>query len=76
MSYIVGDVNHSGSATGLDVTYLVRYFKGGPPPPLCINGFYVEADVNGSCTATGLDVTYLVRYFKGGPALIDGHCLR
>ncbi len=74
--YIVGDVNHSGAANGLDVVYFVSYLKGGPPPPLNVNGFYPEADANGSCTVNGLDVTYMVSYFKGGPQLIDGHCLR
>jgi hypothetical protein len=76
LAYIIGDVNHSGTANGIDVGYLVNYFKGGPPPPLVINGFYPEADVNGNCTVNGLDVTYLVNYFKGGSALIDGNCLR
>jgi subtilisin family serine protease len=60
-----GDANGSGSATGLDVSFLVNYFKGrnsGPDPLLA-------GDANGSCTTTGPDVTYLVRYFKGiGPA--------
>ncbi len=73
--YLVGDVNHSGAVNGLDVTYLVNFFKGGTPPPLNIDGLYVEADANGSCTVNGLDVTYLVNYFKGGPSLIDGHCI-
>jgi parallel beta-helix repeat protein len=71
-SYVVGDANNSQSFTGLDVTYSVRYFKGGPLPPYsceCTPGYiwYVAGDVNGSCTFSGLDVTYMVRYFKGGP---------
>jgi hypothetical protein len=74
--YLVGDANHSGATNGLDVVYFVSYLKGGPPPPLNVNGFYPEADANGSCTVNGLDVTYMVSYFKGGPPLIDGHCLR
>jgi hypothetical protein len=70
--YIVGDANNSGTFTGLDVTYSVRYFKGGPHPPYSCecapgNTWYVSGDVNGSCSFTGLDVTYMVRYFKGGP---------
>jgi hypothetical protein len=60
-----GDANGSGTTTGLDVSFLVNYFKGrnsGPDPLLA-------GDANGSCTTTGLDVTYLVRFFKGiGPA--------
>jgi hypothetical protein len=71
-NYVVGDVNNSQSFTGLDVTYSVRYFKGGPMPPyscFCpLHGtWYVSGDVNGSCSFTGLDVTFMVRYFKGGP---------
>jgi hypothetical protein len=72
-TYIVGDANGSNTFTGLDVTYSVRYFKGGNPPPfLCEctpgNYWYVAGDVNGSCSYSGLDVTYMVRYFKGGAA--------
>jgi hypothetical protein len=74
--FIPGDVNGSGSATGLDVVYAVNYFKGqGPPPPIicdCVATeypFYGGGDANGDCHFSGLDVTYLVRYFKGlGPA--------
>jgi hypothetical protein len=73
--YIAGDVNHSGAVNGLDVVYLVNYFKGGPPPPLEIDGFYPEADANGNCQVNGLDVVYLVNFFKGGPPPIDGDCL-
>lgn len=73
--YIPGDANGSGSFTGLDVTYSVRYFKGGPHPPYSCectpgNTWYVTGDVNGSCTFSGLDITYMVRYFKGGPSVI------
>ncbi|UCC79272.1 MAG: hypothetical protein JSW64_13500 [Candidatus Zixiibacteriota bacterium] len=73
--YIPGDVNHSGDVNGLDVIYLVNYFKGGPPPPLEVEGFYPEADANGSCDVNGLDVLYLVNFFKGGSPPIDGNCL-
>ncbi|HBZ01264.1 MAG TPA: hypothetical protein DEO84_08110 [candidate division Zixibacteria bacterium] len=74
-SYVIGDANGSNSFTGLDVTYSVRYFKGGNPPPFlceCTSGnfWYVSGDVNGSCSFTGLDITYMVRYFKGGPGPI------
>jgi hypothetical protein len=70
-AYIIGDANGSGRLTGLDVTYSVRFFKGGPHPPyscMCTPGniWYITGDVNGSCTFDGLDVTYMVRYFKGG----------
>ncbi len=72
--YTVGDANGNGSFNGLDVTYSVAYFKGGPPPPYeceCPPGsgniWYVAGDVNGSCSYNGLDVTYMVAYFKGGP---------
>jgi hypothetical protein len=60
-----GDANLSGTVTGLDVIFLVNYFKGrGPSPDPLLAG-----DSNGSCITTGLDVTYLVRFFKGiGPA--------
>jgi hypothetical protein len=70
--YRVGDINGSGTLSGLDVVYGVRYFKGGPPPattcPMCPQTppFYAAGDVNGSCTFSGLDITFLVRYFKGG----------
>jgi plastocyanin len=71
--YVVGDVNNSGGYNGLDVTYGVNYFKGGPPPPYeceCTTGnsWFVAGDVNASCSYNGLDVTYGVSYLKGGPA--------
>jgi hypothetical protein len=71
-SYVVGDANGNEAFNGLDVTYSVAYFKGGPPPPFeceCTPGntWYVAGDVNGSCSYNGLDVTYMVAYFKGGP---------
>jgi immune inhibitor A len=76
-TYIVGDANNSNTFTGLDITYSVRFFKGGPPPSYtceCPTGsgnfWYVAGDVNGSCSFTGLDITYMVRYFKGGPGPI------
>jgi hypothetical protein len=70
-SYTVGDVNGSGSYNGLDITYGVSYFKGGPPPLyecVCIPGniWYATGDVNASCNYNGLDITYGVNYFKGG----------
>jgi hypothetical protein len=78
--YVVGDVNGSDSYNGLDITYGVNYFKGGPVPMYeceCTPGntFYVSGDVNGSCSYNGLDITYGVSYFKGGPDPIPcGDC--
>ncbi len=73
--YVVGDANGNGALNGLDVTFSVAYFKGGPPPPYSCectpgNTWFVAGDVNASCSFNGLDVTYMVAYFKGGPALI------
>ncbi len=72
--YTCGDANGNGAFNGLDVTYSVAYFKGGPPPlntcecpPGSGNVWYIAGDVNGSCSFNGLDVTYMVAYFKGGP---------
>jgi len=77
--YIPGDVNGSNSANGIDVVFLVAYFKGGDPPyfecPVCTTYGgpamrYASGDVNGSCSFNGLDVTYYVNYLKGiGPGL-------
>jgi hypothetical protein len=71
--YGIGDVNGSGGLNGLDVTYSVAFFKGGPPPTIeCNCGthgvIFVQGDVNATCAFNGLDVTYLVTYFKGGAA--------
>jgi hypothetical protein len=55
-----GDANSSGVTNGLDVTFLVSYFKGGPAPDPILAG-----DANGNCETNGLDVVYLVSYFKG-----------
>jgi hypothetical protein len=70
--YVWGDINNSHNLNGLDVTYGVSYFKGGPPPGYSCDCpphgvFYAAGDVNGSCSFNGLDITYLVAYFKGGP---------
>jgi hypothetical protein len=71
--YVVGDVNGSDSYNGLDVTYGVSFFKGGPDPAYECEcppyaTWYVSGDVNGSCGYNGLDITYGVAYFKGGAA--------
>lgn len=70
--YVTGDANNSGGYNGLDITYGVSFFKGGPSPGYeceCAEGntWYVAGDVNGSCNYNGLDITYGVAYFKGGP---------
>ncbi|UCE66786.1 MAG: hypothetical protein JSU85_01890 [Candidatus Zixiibacteriota bacterium] len=74
--YVTGDVNGSDSYNGLDITYGVNFFKGGPDPlcedcPLC-PGWWYCGDVNDSCSYNGLDITYGVNYFKGGADPI--HC--
>lgn len=73
-NYVVGDINGSGAYNGLDVTFGVTYFKGGPPPShecQCgqIGVWYASGDVNGSCSYNGLDITYGVSYLKGGDGL-------
>jgi predicted outer membrane repeat protein len=74
--YMLGDINNSGTPNGIDVTYGVRYFKGGPMPPVTCNNcsepspFFAAGDVNGSCTFNGIDISYMVSYFKGGASLI------
>jgi hypothetical protein len=77
-NYVPGDVNGSGEANGIDVTFMVTFFKGGNSPheecPPCdtlgTNMIYPQGDVNGNCSFNGIDVTYFVAYLKGlGPAL-------
>jgi hypothetical protein len=70
--YVVGDANGSDTYNGLDITFGVAFFKGGPAPSYeceCTPGntWYVSGDVNASCSYNGLDITYGVAYFKGGP---------
>ncbi|UCE67272.1 MAG: hypothetical protein JSU85_04465 [Candidatus Zixiibacteriota bacterium] len=66
-----GDANCSGTLNGLDVTYLVSYFKGGPS--ICL-GCPCLGDANSSGGVNGLDVTFLVSYFKGGLAPDPPNC--
>jgi hypothetical protein len=71
-TYVTGDVNNNGTFNGLDVTYGVAFFKGGPPPDYSCEcppygTWYVSGDVNASCSFNGLDITYMVAFFKGGP---------
>jgi hypothetical protein len=73
-NYVIGDINNSGRANGVDIVYAVRYFKGGEAPPyICdcptVGPLYVAGDVNGSCTFNGADITYMVNFFKGGATL-------
>ncbi|MCP4583191.1 MAG: S8 family serine peptidase [candidate division Zixibacteria bacterium] len=74
--YIPGDINNDGLVIGSDVTYGVRYFASGPPPPdSCELGdatwLYVAGDVNGSCTFIGSDITRMVNYFRGDVEVLD-----
>jgi hypothetical protein len=79
--YLVGDINGSGQANGVDVSYGVNYFKGSgdPPPVICPDcpdpgqELYAAGDVNANCIFNGVDITYFVNYLKGtGPGL--GFC--
>jgi plastocyanin len=72
--YVIGDINGSGVANGIDVVYGVGYFKGGPVPPITCDCpphgiLYPGGDVNGNCVFNGIDITYFVSYLKGGAAL-------
>jgi hypothetical protein len=80
-AYHPGDCNGNGTPNGIDVTYGVGYFKGGPRPPVDCGSpvgpcpqpspFYAALDVNGNCTVNGIDITYFVGYLKGlQPALL------
>jgi hypothetical protein len=77
-AYIPGDVNGSGNANGIDITFMVAFFKGGSAPheecPPCAElgplMLYPQGDVNGTCSWSGIDVSYFVNYLKGiGPPL-------
>ena len=71
--YLTGDINMSAgawppSSTGLDVTYLVNYFRGIRSG--CFkDGFFAAADVNGDCQVVGSDVTSFVNYLRGQDVL-------
>ena len=76
--YVVGDINGSGSANGVDVVYGVMYLKGGDVPPDSCDcrpevpgaAFYASGDVNGNCAFNGIDITYFVTYLKGQQAAL------
>ena len=73
--YTPGDVNGDGGFNGLDVVYMVAFFKGGSAPaidchPYCPyepNPFYAAGDVNGDCVFSGLDIVFFVNILNGGP---------
>jgi hypothetical protein len=68
---VPGDANSNGAANGLDVTFMVNYFKGGQAPDPILAG-----DANGNCHTNGVDVVYLVNYLKGvGNAPMRGDCI-
>jgi hypothetical protein len=68
-----GDANTDGTANGLDVLFLVNYFRGYGPEPDPLQA----GDANGNCTTNGIDVTYLVNFLKGrGDAPVRGNCDR
>ena len=69
--FIPGDANNSGAVNGLDVVYLVNYFKGGDRPPAP----FLRADCNGNCEVNGVDVVYLLKYLHGSnEAPFRGDC--
>lgn len=70
VDYYAGDANGDGLVNGLDVVFLVNYFRGSGPTPDPM----LAADANGDCMVNGLDVLYLVAYFKGGPEPFYGDC--
>jgi hypothetical protein len=68
---LAGDANLSGQTNGIDVTYMVNYFKGSGTPPRP----YLAGDANGDCVVNGIDVVYMVNFFKGyGPAPVWAEC--
>ncbi|MEW6412622.1 MAG: C1 family peptidase [Candidatus Zixiibacteriota bacterium] len=63
-----GDIDHSGSLDGLDITYFVNWMWKSSPELPCED----EAEVNGDGAVDPLDLTYLVDYFwKSGPAPVS-----
>jgi len=67
-----GDVNASGEFNGVDVVYMVNWFRASgplvPEPP-------ERGDANGDCIVNGVDVAYMVNYLKGlGPEPIRAFC--
>ncbi len=59
--FVPGDYNNNGQFNGLDIVFLVNYFKGGP----ALRGLYSSFDLNCDCKVNGLDIVYMVRYLRG-----------
>jgi len=60
-----GDANCNGVANGVDVTYLINFFKGLGPSFCCL----CSGDANNNNVVNGIDVTFFINYLKGfGPA--------
>jgi hypothetical protein len=71
--WIAGDANNSGTVDGLDMVYLLNYFRGGGPPP---PDPQLRADCNGNCEVNGVDAVYLVLFLRGdGDPPVRGNCL-
>lgn len=69
--YVPGDANDDGVWNGYDITFLIAWLKGGPPPPYtceCRPGWiwWPAVDVNCSCSFNGLEITYILAHFKYG----------
>ncbi len=68
-NYVIGDANSSGTVNGLDVVYMVNFFKGGRSPEVSCycppqGALFAACDINGNCSFNGVDVTYLLNYLK------------
>jgi hypothetical protein len=58
------DANCNGVANGVDVTYLINFFKGLGPSFCCL----CSGDANNNNVVNGIDVTFFINYLKGfGP---------
>ncbi|UCC78916.1 MAG: carboxypeptidase regulatory-like domain-containing protein [Candidatus Zixiibacteriota bacterium] len=78
--YVPGDANNDGVFNGYDITFLIAWLKGGPPPPYsceCRPGWiwWPAVDYNCSCSnPNGLDITFIIAYFKGGHGQLACPC--
>jgi len=61
--YIAGDINNSGTVSGVDAVFFLSCLKGSAAIPEPQG----RADINGLPGINGLDLAYLVAYFRGGP---------
>jgi hypothetical protein len=73
--YIPGDANNDEVFNGYDITFLIAWLKGGPPPPYSCECrpdwiWWPAVDYNCSCSFSGLEITYIISQFKysGGQA--------